>query len=119
MAGGLWSETCVGSRLGRKGWPELISVLVTAPPQPRTSEFFQGAPLSRLRSGPLAIPCRRGAAFVPALLCPHCPASWHSAMAPCYLQLCAVTFCYKTFEVLQIGSPVITLPTTDCLSPWA
>lgn len=118
MAGGLWSGTCVGSRLGRKGWPELISVLVTAPPQP-PSEFFQGAPLSRLGSGPLALPRQRGAAFVPALLRHHCPASWHSAMAPCHLQLCAVTFRYKTFEVLQIGSPVITLPTTDCLSPWA
>ncbi|CAN0537393.1 unnamed protein product [Rangifer tarandus platyrhynchus] len=37
MAGGLWSETCVGSQLGWKGWPELIALLVTAPPQPRTS----------------------------------------------------------------------------------
>lgn len=116
MAGGLWSETRVGSRLGQKGWPELIVLLVTAPPQPRTSEFFQGAPWSQLGSGPLARPGQRRAAFVPAL---PLPSFWPRAMAPCYLRLCSVTFCYKTLEVLRIGSPVITLPTTDCLSPGA
>lgn len=103
MAGGLWSETCVGSRLGRRGWPELISILVTAPPQPRQVSFSKGLHCLGSEVAPLARPCQRGAAFVPALLCHHCPASWHSAMAPCYLRLCAVTFCYKTFEVLRIG----------------
>lgn len=60
--GALLSETRVGSQLGRKGWPELISILVTAPPQPRTSEFFQVAPLSQLGSGPACppLPERRG-----------------------------------------------------------
>lgn len=29
---------------------------------------------------------------VPALRCHSCPASWHGALAPCYLRLCAVAF---------------------------
>lgn len=119
MAGGLWSETCVGSQLGRKGWPELISILVTAPPQPRQVSSSTGLHCPGSEVAPLARPRQGGAAFVPALLCHRCPASWHSAMAPCYLRLCAVTFCHKTFEVLRICLPVIMLPTTDCLSPRA
>lgn len=116
MAGGLWSETCVGSRLSRKGWPELIALLIIAPHQPRTSEFFQGAPWSQLRSGPLALPGQRGAAFVPALPLPSFLAQGRGTLLSpalcCHLLL-------QNLEVLRIGSPVITLPTTDCLSPGA
>lgn len=116
MAGGLWSETCVGSQLGQKGWPELIALLITAAPsheQVSSSKELHGLSSEVARSPSLAREERLSCQPSP------CPASWPRAMAPCYLRLCAVTFCYKTFEVLRIGSPVITLPTTDCLSPGA
>lgn len=97
LAGGLWSETC-GLPAWQEGWPELISILAMSPAPATTSEFFQGAPLSRLEV----------VSALPALL--ERRSSWPSLsplpsfFSSAYGTLLSPGFvlspCYKTFEVL-------------------
>lgn len=91
MPGSLWPETC--------GLPSSLFSSHLHPSIKQVSSFKWIHCLCSKRLHSLSLAGRAVAsASVPALYCHCCPASWHGALASCYLRLYAVIFYYKTFR---------------------